>query len=368
MTTRDYSLLGPDGKRAVEIGLAAAEWYHTDVPRKVMKDLMQRSDQPAIRDTVLYYGLMILLAGIGIAFWPSWWTAPFWLAYGVLYGSGADSRWHECGHGTAFKTPWMNNFVYEIASFMIMRNSATWRWSHARHHTNTYIVGMDPEIAVMRPTEVIKVLLAFIGLRDAKAYLGRMLYNAFIGVHAEEKTFVPTSEWPKIVGVARIHCAIYGATLLLALSMRSILPLMVIGLPRLYGCWHMALAGLLQHGGLADNVIDHRLNSRTVYMNPVSRFIYWNTNYHVEHHMFPMVPYHALPRLHEVIKHDLPLPAPSMRAAYREAWPAWIRQIRNEDYFAKRELPPTAKPYRDDFHAFVPGLSTGEAATKSAAE
>ena len=65
---------------------------------------------------------------------------------------------------------------------------------------------------------------------------------------------------------------------------------MIIGLPRMYGAWHGVLTGLLQHGGLADNVTDHRLNSRTVLMNPVSRFIYWNMNYHVEHHMFPMVP------------------------------------------------------------------------------
>ena len=72
------------------------------------------------------------------------------------------------------------------------------------------------------------------------------------------------------------------------------------------------MIGLLQHGGLADNVLDHRLNSRTVYMNPISRFIYWNMNYHVEHHMFPMVPYHALPRLHALIKDDLPPPNPSM--------------------------------------------------------
>ncbi|MES2145906.1 MAG: fatty acid desaturase, partial [Pseudomonadota bacterium] len=69
MARRDYSLLGPDGARAVETGLAAAEWYHTDVPRKVMKDLMQRSDGPAIRDTAIYYGAMILFAGIGIALW-----------------------------------------------------------------------------------------------------------------------------------------------------------------------------------------------------------------------------------------------------------------------------------------------------------
>ena len=37
-------------------------------------------------------------------------------------------------------------------------------------------------------------------------------------------------------------------------------------------------------------------------MNPISRFVYWNMNYHVEHHMFPMVPYHALPALHAEIK------------------------------------------------------------------
>jgi fatty acid desaturase len=86
-------------------------------------------------------------------------------------------------------------------------------------------------------------------------------------------------------------------------------------------------------------------------MNPISRFIYWNMNYHVEHHMFPMVPYHALPKLHELIKHDLPEPNPSMWHAYREVWPVLLRQLRNEDYFLKRELPPTAKPYREEFHA-----------------
>ncbi len=133
--------------------------------------------------------------------------------------------------------------------------------------------------------------------------------------------------------------------------MQSILPLMLVGLPRLYGAWHMVMMGLLQHGGLADNVLDHRLNSRTVLINPISRFVYWNMNYHVEHHMFPVVPYHALPRLHEAIKHDLPAPTPSILAGYREMIPAFLRQLRYEDYFLKRELPPTAKPYREELHA-----------------
>ena len=250
----------------------------------------------------------------------------------------------------------MNDAVYQIASFMIMRNSATWRWSHARHHTDTYIVGRDPEIAIMRPPAFLKLILNFFGIIDAIGFFPRILHNAILGPTAEEKTFVPQSEWGKVQRVGIIHTAIYAATLALAIWMQSILPLMVIGLPRLYGAWHHVMTGLLQHGGLADNVIDHRLNSRTVYMNPVSRFIYWNMNYHVEHHMFPMVPYHALPRLHEIIKDDLPAPNRSIADGFREMWPALKRQLAYEDYFLKRALPPTAKPYREDFHRYVPGM------------
>jgi fatty acid desaturase len=83
-------------------------------------------------------------------------------------------------------------------------------------------------------------------------------------------------------------------------------------------------------------------------MGPFTRFIISNMNYHVEHHMFPMVPYHALPRLHERIKHDLPAASPSMWHAYREVWPVLKQQLRNHNAFLKRELPATAKPYRED--------------------
>ena len=347
---RDYSLVGESTLSAVETGLASAEWYHTDVPRKAMKALMQRSDGPAIRDTIIWLGVMALSAAGGVALWGSWWCVPFFFVYGTLYGSACDARWHECGHGTAFKTRWMNRAVYEIASFMVMRNPVTWRWSHARHHTDTIIVGRDAEIAVMRPPDLARTLANFVGLFDAYHSMKALLTNAAGVLTPEERSFIPEMERGRAVTAARLHVAIYALTIAAAVVLRSWLPLMLIGLPRMYGCWHMVLVGLLQHGGLADNVTDHRLNSRTVYMNPVSRFIYLNMNYHVEHHMFPMVPYHALPQLHELIKHDLPAPNPSILHAYREMIPAFLRQLRNEDYFLRRDLPPTAKPYREEFH------------------
>ena len=243
----------------------------------------------------------------------------------------------------------MNDAVYQIACFMIMRNPVTWRWSHTRHHTDTVIVGRDPEIAVMRPPDLFRLVLNFFGILDVCHAMIDMVRNA-LGIisadgedlHSRAGAAAGHPHRPHLAGdLCRDDRACD--------HLGSILPLMLIGLPRLYGAWHHVMTGLLQHGGLADNVIDHRLNSRTVYMNPVSRFIYWNMNYHVEHHMFPMVPYHALPQLHEMIKHDLPAPNPSIIDGYREMIPAFLRQLRNEDYFLKRELPATAKPYREEF-------------------
>lgn len=342
---RDYSLVGPDTAAAIEKGLAQAEWYHSEVPRKVMKELMQRSDARALRDAGLWFAGLLISGGLAVFFWGTWWCVPFFFVYGTLYGSASDARWHECGHGTAFRTRWMNNVIYQIASFMQIRNPVTWRWSHARHHTDTLIVGRDAEIAVMRPPDLARLIANFFGLVDAFQSLPALMRNALGRLSPDEKSFIPDSERPKAVRVARLHMAIYAATIALALYFGSFLPLMLVGLPRLYGAWHVVLVGLLQHGGLADNVTDHRLNTRTVLINPLSRFIYLNMNYHVEHHMFPMVPYHVLPRLHELIKHDLPAANPSMWHAYREMIPVLLRQLRNEDHFLKRELPPGARPY-----------------------
>ena len=115
--------------------------------------------------------------------------------------------------------------------------------------------------------------------------------------------------------------------------------MLFVGLTNLFGSWLLVVYGLTQHAGLAENVLDHRLNCRTVYMNPIHRYLYWNMNYHVEHHMFPLVPYHALPKLHAAVKGRLPPPYPSLFAAWREIVPAVLKQVKDPAYHVKRHLP-----------------------------
>ena len=240
----------------------------------------------------------------------------------------------------------MNDVVYNTASFMIMREPTVWRWSHTRHHTDTLIVGRDPEIAAMRPPRLAKIMANFLGLIDVPVAFRLMVLHAAGRLTADEATFIPASERPEVYRTARIWLAIYGATATACIATASILPAMLIGLPRLYGAWLHIVFGLTQHAGLAEDTLDHRLNSRTVYMNPLFRFLYWNMNYHVEHHMFPMVPYHALPALHEEIKADCPPPYHGVIATYREIVPALLRQLRDPTHFVRRRLPPGAAPFR----------------------
>jgi fatty acid desaturase len=272
--------------------------------------------------------------------WFSLWSLILFAAYGVLYGSASDSRWHECGHGTAFRTRWMNTAVYHIACFMIMRDPTVWRWSHARHHTDTIIVGRDPEILATRPPKLWRIAVNFFGLIDVPLAFKTMFIHATGRLTADEATFIPDSERGRAYRTARVWILIYVAVVVTCVVSRSILPAMVIGLPRLYGAWHHVMTGLTQHAGLAEDVTDHRLNSRTVRMNPISRFVYWNMNYHVEHHMFPMVPFHALAALHAEIKDDLPEPTGSIAAAFREFVPVLIRQRRDPDFEIRRRLAP----------------------------
>jgi MocE subfamily Rieske [2Fe-2S] domain protein len=343
----DYSLIGKNSVLAVEKGLADAEWYHTPIPKEKMRQLLERRNGPAIRDTLIWFGLLFFFAAWGIAWWGSWWAVLPFALYGILYASSSDSRWHESSHGTAFKTDWMNNLLYEIASFMVLRESVVWRWSHTRHHSDTIIVGLDPEIVVQRPANIPKLISNFFNIQAVRGYVPGVFRHLTGKISPQEATFIPETARGGLVIRAWIYLLIYLGVIGAAIYTRSLLPLMFIGLPSFYGAWLMVVYGYTQHAGLAENVLDHRLNTRTVYMNFINRYLYWNMGYHLEHHMFPLVPYHALGKLHELIKDDCPPVYHGLVEAYREIIPTVLRQAREADYYIQRPLPsPSITPQK----------------------
>ena len=337
---KDYRLTDAGTRQAALKGLVSASWFTCQVARNDMKQLMKRTDQHALRHLGLWLLLLAASGTAAVLTWGSWWCLPALLVYGVLYAA-SDHCAHELSHGTPFKTTWLNTAFYQLASFMTLHEAVYWRWSHARHHTDTIIVGRDREIAFPRPASIRLLLLDFFYLPSGLGEIGRTVRHAFGHIAAADRSFIPATELGKVVRNSRLYLALFAALAAWCWASASLLPAMLVVLPRFYGGWLTQLFNMTQHTGLAEDVLDHRLNTRTMYLNPLFEFLYMKMNYHVEHHMFPMVPFHALPRLHAAIKSQSAPAYPSLWAAYRDILPALAAQQRDPGHTLRPALPAT---------------------------
>ncbi|MCY4462410.1 MAG: fatty acid desaturase [Albidovulum sp.] len=315
-----------------------AEWYSAAVPRKEMKALMKRTNREATFHFILW-GLLLIGSGVGsVLTWGTWWTVPFLMLYGIMY-SMSDHQAHELSHGTPFRIRWLNDFLYWVNGFMTLHETYYWRWSHTRHHTDTLHVGRDPEIAVMAPADLARLILDFVFLVSGLKMLLLIFKHSFGKIEGDGVHFIPDSERRKVIWNSRAYVAITVATVIAAVIWQSWLPILLVVTPRFYGGFFPQFFNITQHAGLKENCQDHRQNCRTFYTNPVFEFLYMKMNYHIEHHMFPMVPFHRLPALHAAIKDQCPPVYPSVWACYREMIPAIRKQLKDPHYFVERPLP-----------------------------
>ena len=338
-TVRDYRLIGVESRLAVERGLADGQWFQAEVDPARMRELMERRDLRPLIDLAIWIGLIV---GLGVFAWSqrgSWWALPAFVAYAALAGGSADARWHESGHGTAFRTAWLNDLVYYPASFLLARSATFWRWSHFRHHTDTIIVGRDAEIVFPRPPSVGKLAWTFTHIQGGGTLITNVMKYAAGWKDPVVDVLVPVQDRKRVAWEARVYVAVWAAVVAWAIATASLYPLLLIGLPTIYGGWLVVFFGVTQHAGLREDILDHRYSTRTVLMNPIFRFLYLNMNYHVEHHMFPAVPYYNLPSLHREIKDQLAAPTPNTIAAYKEIVTAFRHQKDDPTWELDRVIP-----------------------------
>ena len=106
--------------------------------------------------------------------------------------------------------------------------------------------------------------------------------------------------------------------------------------------WHRYFVGVPMHCGLRDNVPDFRKCVRTITLNPVSEFLYWHMNWHLEHHMFAAIPCYKLRKLHYAIADDMPTPR-TLLGAWREMRETWHRQQVDPSYQFNTPVPQPAE-------------------------
>lgn len=281
------------------------------VDRAELQRLLPRRDGPA-GVHVLVSLTLLLTAGAATCTLAAH-DDPAWPLAALLSGLAVVSWFpalHESGHGTAFRSPWLNHATAWFAAAMMLQAPGFFREFHFEHHRHTQDRTRDPEIVLGRgllgdwPKNPLiwlalasgqGLLLGKFGFTLACALLPARLWRAqFPWIRDDHARAVA---WQSRLVLVLLTAAVWAglttipgfAAFLLAWPIGHVL---------------LGLYLMPEHTGLAsDGPQLHR--TRTIRSNAAVRWWMWNMPYHGEHHAYPAVPFHALPQLHQRLAPEL---------------------------------------------------------------
>ena len=337
-------------------------WYRCKIDKAVMSQLMKKSDARGFLQAIP--PLLIFAATATLSWyayrnlhannWP--WALPLLLL--ALFAHGTNASFfggiacHELCHKTPFATQFWNNFFLKIYAFLGWFDPIGYRASHIRHHQATTHKDYDGEVVLptcmdwhgfkfflniftFSPTGVLKQLrwwvAAALGDFSRDGFFRSKWLNQVVPPDSEQRR--ETITWARIVLLG--HLALATAFILTGHWFLVI----VINLGTFYCVWFVVVCGAAQHVGLASDTPDFRLCCRTYTCSWFPALLYWNMQYHVEHHMYPAVPLYNLPKLRAALIHDLP-PAPhGLWATWQELLPIMRKQQQDPTWFYVPPLP-----------------------------
>ena len=290
-------------------------WYRIPCDKDLLKELHEKNNLKALCQSSCYL-LLIILTGF-----LSWFSFTYFgnaVGLFAIFLHGTISAFtinavHELIHGTPFKNKYLNSFFCYIFSFIGWHNHYAFWASYTQHHKFTLHPPLDQEVILNPPKHFTIKEFCKKGFLSPFTFISNIRNQFSIATCRfapgwQEKSLRETTlinrnravKWSRILLVSHLAIAI------LCLATLQFELLLVISMTPMYGGWLFYLINNTQHAGLIDNSNDFRKSCRTIFLNPFLSFLYWKMNYHIEHHMYPGVPFYNLPKLHSAIYQYLP--------------------------------------------------------------
>eukprot|EP00928_Gymnodinium_smaydae_P100814 TRINITY_DN9987_c0_g1_i1.p1 TRINITY_DN9987_c0_g1~~TRINITY_DN9987_c0_g1_i1.p1 ORF type:complete len:444 (-),score=65.70 TRINITY_DN9987_c0_g1_i1:286-1437(-) len=345
--------------------------------------LTQRSDTKGALQAIGHLSLWVATGTIVYLCWAS----QRWLGMAIAMfvhgtvGSCFIFGCHELGHGTVFKTRWLNKLFLYVYSFLWWRDPIEYAMSHTYHHRYTQhaagdrenLYPLDPSLSPTFLLQLFTVKL-FVGPGRVIGKGGlistvKLTIRAACGGIASEP-YAPSYEWlqavredqpeeaAKSMWFNRATLLFHGAVFIASMASGCWVFVPIVNFHSFVANWLVYFMGQTQHMGLRSDIPDYRKNTRTIVLDPVSEFLYWHMNYHIEHHMFAGVPCYNLASLHKEVAHDMPVPR-SLLGAWREMRETWRRQQSDPTFEYDTPLPDAADAKGDCAKALAGERETG---------
>lgn len=348
---------------------AYVDWVRVPVEPALLKELNTTSDWKGWLQAGGHL-LLTLCSGAGVfALWHYelyGWLVPALFIHGNIQGMLASGV-HELVHERVFTTRCYNRWFLAINSFLTNWNYPFFEISHKDHHR--YTLNQPHDLEVVLPSvevlskrkpettgQALKRWLQFyfawsgivptIRLHWAFAKGGYQRNGEPGGLFSEtwcQHMFSRMNEAERLAVKRWSQIFLIGHALVIIVF--CALGLWIIPVLVTFGSYFGGLLGYLtgapQHEGLKDSVNDFRLCCRTYTCSKFFQFLYWNMNYHTEHHMYAAVPCYNLPKLHEAIKAYLPPVHTSLYSTWAEITLIHHRQLFDPTYQYEQPLPET---------------------------
>ena len=348
------------------------KWYRCPIEHAKLRDLSKRSDAQAWFQAGGHLALFAITGTLVYLFWANQQWLGFLLAlfaHGTVTSFFVGIAPHELGHGTVFRTKWLNKVFLYIFSLLSWWDPFDYASSHTYHHRYTLhpagdrenLLPLEPSLASTFMLQLFTInLLTQRGRVFGKGGLISTILVTIMGAFGiVGSSDIPINEWIKALHTdqpeeyrksiwwSRTLLLFHGALLVVSIATGQwVLSFIFSGAPFI-GNWAAYFVGLTQHCGLREDTTDFRKCVRSVTVNPLWEFLYWRMNWHIEHHMYAGVPCYNLKKLYHEIANDMPEPR-TLREAWQEMRETWKRQQTEPDYYFDTPLPQTAKTIRED--------------------
>ncbi len=292
-----------------------------------LRELSVRSDLQGMVRTASHYGTIVV---VGFLIWlvssiyGMVWALPLIVAQSYFVAF-LFMIVHETAHKTAFRSRALNLAVGHLSSFAIGLPYEYYCLFHWDHHRYTQDPNRDPELLVGQiPASDTQLAIAYSGLRQVAFRVRLMLRHALTG--NATAPWIPEAKRHIVVNEARLYLAGYIVLLLASIALQTTLLLWVWVVPVIVGQLFLRPYLYAEHTG-CERTRSAFQNTRTTYTGMFVKWFAWNMPYHVEHHAYPSIPFHALPKLNEIVADQIVYRGPGYIAVTRETW-AWFRRAR----------------------------------------
>jgi len=343
------------------------QWYRSKMPPARFRELSRRSDRQGWIQAGGHLGLFCLTGAAVYLTWAQSLWLPFLaalFAHGTVASFFRGTAVHELGHGTVFRTKWLNSLFLYLFSLISWWNPFDYAASHTYHHRYTLHPEGDREVLLpIHPdvgrTFLLQMFTVNLLTRPGRTFgkggiLSTVRVTMLDAVGRVGTTDIPANEWlealhgdqpdqhRRSMGWSRFQLAFHASVAALAVATGLwVLPL-IVTIPSYVANWLSYFVGLTQHCGLVEGTTDFRKSARSIRLPKFVEFLYWHMNWHTEHHMYAGIPCYNLPALALEIEDDMPEPR-SLRGAWREMLDTWERQKTDPDYAFDTPLPATAR-------------------------